>query len=344
MLSSSVALPRAGGALVDRENRVITSLRVSLIDACNMGCTYCMPNGSVLRRLPRDYYLTTDEIIRLVALFAELGVNSVKLTGGEPLLRKDTVDIVQAIGSMPGIQDLLMTTNASLLADRAKALKKAGLHRLNVSLDSFREAVFQQSTQSPYFKQTIDGLRAALHEGFEPIKLNVVVMREINEDEAVDFAWLTTQLPLHVRFIEYMPIGPSVHQQRERFVSNDGVRERIEREFGVLTDETDQHPNGTGPATHARIPGAKASLGFISAMTHNFCHLCNRVRLTADGKFRLCLGRESEVDLFGPLRAGARDEDLRDLIQHAVGTITRGHDFHHAQPNPQARMMTRIGG
>ncbi len=281
--------------LRDRHGRIIGYLRVSLTDRCNLRCVYCLPEEGVALKRHADI-LTLEEVRRVVQAAVSLGVKHVRLTGGEPLVRKGLVDLVAGLAAIPGLEDLSLTTNGALLAECAGQLRRAGLDRVNISLDTLRPDRFALITRRPLFAETMAGIRSALEVGFDPVKLNVVLMRGLNEDEIIDFARLTRRPlapgsgPLHVRFIELMPLGCGGDGWQERFVSSAEVRARL--------GELEPLPREEGSsAQRYRRPGGAAVLGFISPVSAPFCAACTRLRVTAAGKLRPCLRRALEVDL-----------------------------------------------
>ena len=296
----------------DAFGRRIEYLRVSVTDKCNLRCVYCMPVEG-LPWLRRDEILDYEEIALVVRVMATMGLRRVRLTGGEPLVRRDIAELARLIGSVPGIDDLALSTNAMLLAPVADELRAAGVRRLNVSLDSLRpdrvDAIARRENCLPAI---LDGLDAAERAGFDPIKINVVVMRGRNDDEIADFAELTRERPWHVRFIEVMPLGASLDVSMDEYVPAAEMLARV-RAIGALAP--DQGPGGNGPARYFRFPGAPGTVGVITPMSHNYCDTCNRMRLTADGQLRPCLFGSIQTNLRDPLRAGA---DLRPLIEETL--------------------------
>ena len=277
----------------------------------------------------------------VVRAAAELGISKVRLTGGEPLARLDLVDLVRMIASVPGIDDLSMTTNGTLLARHAASLADAGLQRVNISLDTLCPDRFLQITRRDRLEDVWAGIEAARAAGLTPIKLNMVVVRGLNDDEIVDFARRTLTHGWHVRYIELMPIGANVDWAGDGVVPVPEIRARIEAEAGPL--EPVHGPRGNGPARYYRWPGAKGSIGFIGALSEHFCTSCNRLRLTADGRLRPCLMSGDEIDLRGPLRAGAEYETIRSLLGEAIHRKPQRHHLNEAVA-PQDRTMAQIGG
>ena len=353
----------------DAFGRTIDYLRVSLTDRCNFRCVYCMPEAG-FPCTPKDEHLTRDEFVRLVRISASLGIRKIRLTGGEPLLRKDIVDIVGEMASIPGVEDLSCTTNGHLLRELAEPLAKAGLHRLNISLDTLRADRFQQIARRGDLQHVMDGIRAAQDAGLAPIKINVVAMRGVNDSEAEDFAAWTLRQAVHVRFIELMPIrwnldeGESfdtfsVHggkgllqvrqargdmlsdiELRRMFISAAEIQKRIEDSFGIL-EPSDVRTNG--PARNYRIKGGLGTLGFISQISNDFCEKCNRLRLTHDGFLRPCLMSDGELDMREILRSGGSDEDIERLILHVVAHKPERHYLAEGQ-QVTGRGMSQIGG
>ncbi len=325
---------------LDNFNRPISYLRVSVTDRCNLRCVYCMPSQGIPWR-PHDEILRYEEIETVVRAAAELGINKVRLTGGEPLVRQGIVNLVAMLSRIPGVDDLAMTTNGTLLARYAEELKAAGLKRVNVSLDTLRPERFRTITRLGELSDTIEGIAAAKEAGLLPVKINTVVIRGLNDDEVVDFARLTRAADWHVRFIEVMPLGNNADWAGNGYVSMSEVRERIERKLGELIPA--KPGIGGGPARYYRLPGAQGTIGFITPISEHFCYQCNRLRLTADGKLRPCLLSDYEIDLRTPLRQGATVEEIKRLIIEAVRAKP---ERHHLSEHiiPQGRAMSQIGG
>lgn len=294
----------------------VNYLRISLIDRCNFRCQYCMPEGTELEYLHRQQLLTNDELLTLVReVFIPVGFSCFRLTGGEPLLRKGLVEIVGAIASLPQTQDLSLTTNAFLLAGMAQDLYSAGLRRINISLDSLVPATFDRivgNNGRSRWQQVWEGILAAQQAGFEPLKLNVVVIPGVNDAEVLDLAALTIDRKWHVRFIEFMPIGNHELFGDRGWISSESIRQQIRAKWGL----TEAQVLGNGPADVFTIPGAKGTLGFISQMSECFCDRCNRMRLSADGWLRPCLLNENgQLDLKTALRNGVSTEELRSQVR-----------------------------
>lgn len=324
----------------DSFNRPIEYLRISVTDRCNLRCVYCMPEEGI-PQISHQQILRYEEIARLARIVVGLGVSKLRLTGGEPLARRGVERLVAMLGSIFGVQDLAMTTNGILLAGAAQGLARAGLRRVNVSLDTLRPERYAAITRRGRLEEVLAGLEAARRAGLSPIKINMVVIRGLNDDEVVDLACKTVEDGWHVRFIEIMPLGPGRLWAHDGFVPTAQTRARIEAAFGPLQAADGQ---GAGPARYYRIAGAPGTIGFISPLSEHFCVRCNRLRLTADGQLLPCLMSEQGVDLRSPLRAGASDEDLRGLMLGAVLAKPVGHRMTAQAGQPGAAPMSRIGG
>ncbi|MBI2854494.1 MAG: GTP 3',8-cyclase MoaA [Chloroflexi bacterium] len=320
----------------DSFQRPVDYLRISVTDRCNMRCVYCMPPEGV-PILPRIDILTYEEIRDVVEAAAELGISKVRLSGGEPLLRSGIVDLVRSLAAIRGIDDLSSTTNGMLLYDLAADLKSAGLKRVNVSLDSLREDRFRSITRCGDLNLVLRGIEVAKTVGLTPVKINVVAMRGVNDDEIEDFALKTVRDGWHVRFIELMPFAIG-HTKADEFIGVPEIRKRIEV-LGPL--EPAKIIKGNGPAKYFRLPGASGTVGFISPVTEHFCFGCNRLRLTADGKLRPCLLSDSEIDLRPALRSGDRAQ-VRRVIREAVACKPRQHEL--VKGRIPRRAMRQIGG
>ena len=321
--------------LSDSFHRPINYLRISVTDRCNLRCVYCMPPQGIAL-MPRSQILTYEEIYTVARAAAELGITKVRLTGGEPLARAGLADLVKMLSSISGIDDISLTTNGTLLAQHAAELKAAGLRRVNVSLDSLRWERFHQITRGGRLGAAWAGIETARAAGLNPVKLNMVVMRGINDDEVLELAKLSRAGERHVRFIEMMPFAGG----SERLVPIADIERRISS-LGAL--EPCLPGKGNGPARYYRLPGARGTIGFISPVTQHFCIHCNRLRLTADGKLRPCLLSDAEIDLRGPLRRGASEEEIKRLIEQAVASKPGGHHLGQGPAN-NGRPMAQIGG
>lgn len=327
--------------LYDPLNRRIDYLRVSITDRCNLRCVYCMPRER-MKALPHAGILRYEEILRIVGVAASIGISHVRVTGGEPLIRRGVVELLSSLTKVRGINDVSLTTNGVLLEGMAEELLSAGISRLNISLDSLNAGKFRKITGSDMWADVWKGIEKAERLGFNPIKINVVPVRGLNNDEIADFARLTVKRQVHVRFIEFMPIGAYDRWNREECVSSDEVRAGIEREFGRLEPFTPR--KGEGPSDNYRIPGAKGVLGFISPITKHFCKSCSRLRLTADGRIRPCLLSDTEIDVKAPLRSGCDDAELERLIRLALEIKPERHYLNDRPATRCERGMSRIGG
>ncbi|WP_298006906.1 MULTISPECIES: GTP 3',8-cyclase MoaA [Anaerolinea] len=323
----------------DRFGRNIHYLRISVTDHCNLRCVYCMPEDMTFR--PNAEMMQDDELLLLVRLFASLGIDKIRLTGGEPTVRAHIVRLVREIASTPGIRTVTMTTNGILLGKLAKPLKEAGLQRVNISLDTLDPGKFRRLTRWGTFEQVWEGIRAAEEAGLTPIKINAVVVRGYNEKDVVDLAQLTFEHDWQVRFIEMMPFAGATELQQTQVVTTREMIERIEQGLGKLEAVRDGELDGE--ARIYRLPGARGEVGFISTVSMPFCASCTRARLTADGKLRLCLLREKEVDLLTPLREGASPADLRRMILDGIWQKPWGHGLAEGSV-PLNRVMSEIGG
>lgn len=323
----------------DRFGRNINYLRISLTDKCNLRCVYCMPEDITFR--PRAELLQDDEIVRLVRIFADLGFEKIRLTGGEPTVRANVVEIVRQIAATPGIRTVGMTTNGLLLDRLAQPLADAGLQRVNVSIDTLDPEKFKKLTRWGEVEDVWKGVAAAGEAGLG-IKLNAVVVRHYNDKkDVVDLARLTLYQPWQVRFIEMMPFGDVADFQQAGVVSEAELRETIAAELGPL--ELVDNGRLDGEARLYRLADSLGALGFISSVTQPFCASCTRVRLTADGRLRLCLLREKEVNLMDPLRAGASDAEMKEIIEEGVWWKPWGHKLSN-DVIPLNRVMSEIGG
>jgi cyclic pyranopterin phosphate synthase len=331
----------------DRYGHRISYLRVSITDRCNERCTYCMPQ-ELQEWLPREEILTFEETLRLIRIAAELGVSKVRVTGGEPLTRRNIVHFIAQIPKISGIKSLGLSTNATLLARQispgktmATALREAGVQSVNISLDTLDRDVYSQITGRDLHDQVLEGIDAAIAVGFDQIKLNTVLMRGRNEDQLVPLIEFAASRNLILRFIEMMPVSTTEVLSEHNFIPILEAKRLIESVYGSLIPEAEFRTNG--PATYYQIPGRKQCIGFIGAMTNlHFCENCNKLRLTCDGKLRPCLGSYLEFDIMRPLRAGASDEELKQFFLDVVERKPAQHDFRdNYQPN---RKMIAIGG
>jgi len=324
---------------LDRFGRRIHYLRISLTDHCNLRCLYCMPEDMTFR--PNAALMQDEEILRLTRLFAELGFDKIRLTGGEPTVRANVVELVRGITHTPGVRTVSMTTNGVLLPRLAQSLAEAGLQRVNVSIDTLNPAKFRRLTRWGDLEDVWDGILAAEEAGLKPVKLNTVVVKGYNEEDVVNLARLTLDHPWQVRFIEMMPFAGATRLQVTQMVTAAQTQARVEAALGPLEPVNDGKLDGE--ARVFNVPGAQGDIGFISSVSAPFCASCTRVRLTADGVLRMCLLREYEVDLLEPLRAGATQDDLRTMILDAVWNKPWGHGLADGVYATN-RVMSQIGG
>ena len=331
----------------DRYGHRISYLRVSITDRCNERCTYCMPH-ELQEWLPREEILTFEETLRLIRIAADLGVSKVRVTGGEPLTRRDVVGFIRRIPEISGIKSIGLSTNGTLLRREiapnktmAAALRDAGVNSINVSLDTLDREMYAHITGRDFHEQVLAGIDAGIGAGFDQIKLNTVLMRGRNEDQLIPLIEFAGARGLILRFIEMMPVSTTDVLDEDNFMSVLEAKRLIESCYGSLIVETEFRTNG--PATYYQIPGRSQRIGFIGAMTNlHFCESCNKLRLTCDGKLRPCLGSYLEFDVMAPLRAGASDEELRQFFLGVVERKPAQHDFReNYQPN---RKMIAIGG
>jgi cyclic pyranopterin phosphate synthase len=327
------------GTARDAFGRAMTYLRISLTDRCNFRCLYCMP-AIGMKFQPREEHLADEELLRLIGLFAKTGVTKIRLTGGEPTIRRGLVDLVRGIKSFPGITEVSMTTNALLLGRLADDLAAAGLDRVNVSIDTLDPDRFKVMTRGGRLDLVWQGIEAADAAGLRPIKLNTVVVKDQNEHEVGDLAALTIDRPWQVRFLEIMPLEGVGEVHDESLITSEQTQERLEAHYGPLEPVA---ADAADPARLWKISGAAGTIGFISPVSEPFCAACNRVRLTADGKLRLCLLRPDEADLRDLLRAGADDQTLERAIRAAIWRKPWGHGLAEGE-RETVRGMSQIGG
>jgi cyclic pyranopterin phosphate synthase len=327
--------------LRDGFGRVHTNLRISVTDRCNIRCFYCMPAENVRFR-PQAEILTFEEIERFTRVSVRLGVTKLRLTGGEPLVRRGLPALVSRLASIPGVDDVALTTNGILLREQAAELKQAGLHRLNISLDALAEAVFEQIARRPGLNKVLDGIQAAIEAGFERIRVNAVSIRGLTESEIVPLAQFARQNGLELRFIEYMPLDAEGQWRHDNVLSGDEVLAIIEDQVGKLDPIADQDPSQ--PATDYGYRDGAGRVGFINSVTHPFCGACDRLRLTAEGQIRNCLFSTVEWDARGVMRNGGSDEQLADLLLECVAAKKAGHGIDSPDFVRPERAMYQIGG
>lgn len=337
---SQAQFPAPGGPrLRDGFGRDITYLRLSVTDRCNLRCTYCMAEEMTF--LPRQQILSLEEMAFIGETFCDLGIDKIRLTGGEPLARRGIMTLVELLGSLPRLRELVMTTNGLLLPDFARGLKAAGVRRLNISLDTLRDERYTALTRVGELAQALAGIRAARAAGFDRIKINAVILAGINDDEVVDLARFAVDRDMDISFIEEMPLGHiDSHRRRDTQFLSAAIRKRLDREFNlVATTETTG-----GPSRYLRVQGSSAKIGFISPMSDNFCASCNRVRLTVEGRLLLCLGNEDSLDLKALVRRHPGDREK--LAEAISGAMARKPEKHHFDPDrvDVVRFMNATGG
>ncbi|HHT50192.1 MAG TPA: GTP 3',8-cyclase MoaA [Eubacteriaceae bacterium] len=316
----------------DKWTRDINYLRISITDRCNLRCFYCMPEEGI-QKLNHDDILTFEQLYPIVEVAVELGISKIRITGGEPLVRKGIVNFIEKISKLSGLKDIAMTTNGILLERYAQELKEAGLHRLNISLDTLKEDRYKMITRWGELNQVLRGIEATEKAGLSPIKINVVAMRGINDDEIEDFARLTKEKPYHVRFIELMPMGEAEEIEGERFITNEEILNRLPDLIPLINED------GSGPAKYYKLPNSKGSIGFISPMSNHFCKSCNRIRLTADGKIKPCLHSNFEIDL----KLAKTKEEIRNILQKGILLKPERHYLKEGSES-SIRGMNQIGG
>ena len=332
--------------LKDNYHRTIDYLRVSITDRCNLRCIYCMPSGGLIP-IEHKEILRYEEIIRVIRIAAKIGVRKIRITGGEPLVRRNIVYFIASIKNIPGIEDLSLTTNGILLSRYAEELKSAGLDRVNVSLDTLKPKRYREITRSGDLSLVLKGIEAIEKVGLNPIKINMVPICGVNSDEIEEFARLTLKAAYQVRFIEYMPFGSEDMWSPEKFISTEEIKSIVEGIGPLIPAKLRK----SGPARYFRFENATGVIGFISPISNHFCNECNRLRLTADGKLRPCLFSETEIDLKPALRGGSSDDEIERLIKLSIEVKPEGHNI-----GPQKlssliknreyckKPMSRIGG
>jgi GTP 3',8-cyclase len=326
--------------LLDSLGRVHTSLRISVTDRCNIRCFYCMPE--TVRFLPREEILSFEEIERFVAVLAPLGVNKLRLTGGEPLVRSGLPKLVERLAAIEGIQDIALTTNGILLEENAVALKNAGLQRVNISLDALTEATFRRISRRDGLDRVLAGIHAAKKAGFEKIRLNAVAIKGITEAEIVPLAKFAREQQMEMRFIEFMPLDADDQWDHGQVLTGEEIRREIESAIGPLVSAP--RPDPSQPASDFAYEDGGGVIGFINPVTQPFCQDCNRLRLTAEGKIRNCLFSTVEWDARAVLRGGGSDEELADLVRDCIWNKKPGHGIDSDQFVKPQRAMYQIGG
>lgn len=325
--------------LRDKFERVIDYMRISITDRCNLRCVYCMPDKGVKLFEHKDI-LRYEEIVRVVSIAASLGVRKIRITGGEPLIRRNLSFLIASIKTIHAIEDISLTTNGVLLDKYAGELADTGLNRVNISLDTLKPDRYSEITRGGDIAPVLKGIEAAEKAGLLPVKINMVPIRYLNDDEIADFARMTLTTPRHVRFIEFMPIGSRDLWSDERYISTDELKKTAEK----IAPLTPVRLRKNGPAKYFRFEGAPGVIGFISALTHHFCGDCNRLRLTADGKLRPCLFSETEIDLKPALRKQSSDKEIERLLRLAIEVKPEGHKIDQRDDLSSLKNMSRIGG
>lgn len=332
---SSTTLPK----LIDRFGRQVNYVRLSVTDRCDFRCVYCM--AETMTFLPRREVLTLEELAQVGEAFVELGVRQIRLTGGEPLVRGNVLVLAQRLGQLSALQELTLTTNGARLDRFAAPLRAAGINRLNISLDSLRPDRFRELTRTGDLQQVVRGIDAARAAGYERVKLNAVILQGRNDDEILDLVEFARDRQVDISFIEEMPLGAIVeHDRAASFLGTDAIRDRIAQRYPLLAST---EASG-GPSRYYRMADSAIRIGFISPHSHNFCHLCNRVRVTVEGRLLLCLGNEHSVDLRAVLRGGGGPPALREAIVAAMALKPERHHFDLNEPPQVVRFMNMTGG
>ena len=327
--------------LIDTFGRLHTDLRISVTDRCNIRCFYCMPNENIVFK-PREELLTFEEIERFVRVVARLGVSKLRLTGGEPLVRRNLDQLIARLVRVPGIEDIALTTNGILLAEQAAALRAAGLKRLNISLDALDAQMFRQIARRDGLDQVLAGIAAAQHVGFEKIKLNAVAIRGLTESQIVPLGRFARERGLELRFIEFMPLDAEQHWTNEQVLSGAAILRRLAEAFGKLEPIAPAHPGQ--PASDYRFADGGGVVGFINPVSQPFCESCNRLRIRADGQVRNCLFSQEEWDARALLRGEAGDDALEQLVRKCVTAKRAAHGINGAEFHRPERAMFQIGG
>ncbi|MBI4778432.1 GTP 3',8-cyclase MoaA [Candidatus Desantisbacteria bacterium] len=330
--------------LIDNYQRQINYLRISITDMCNLRCFYCQPKPEMGWKTHREI-LRYEEIIRLASLMVQSGIKHIRVTGGEPLIKKDVLLLIEGLAKIEGLTELALTTNGTKLVQFARQLKENRVDRINISMDSLNKDRYSKITGGGRLNDVLAGIDEALRVGLVPLKINMVVMAGINDDEIESFAMLTLDKPVVVRFIEFMPISWQGISWDERYLPTHILKQRLSQKFSMIPENSIQ---GNGTAEYYKIGGspsgndAAGSIGFISSISKHFCDRCNRLRLTSDGHLRLCLGQDMEINLKQPMRDGASDKELKELILQGIRNKPIGHQFQ--VKRPEGRQMCAIGG
>ncbi len=327
--------------LTDSFSRKLTYLRLSVTDRCNLRCRYCMPQSS-FSWMPSENILSFEEIHRICRAFCKSGIRKIRLTGGEPLVRRGLVGLIQKLNRLEGLEEICLTTNGTLLGEYAEELMDAGVTHINISLDTMVPDTYASITGADMFQKVWDSILKVLELGFPQVKLNAVVIKGVTDSDIYELARLAIEYPIDVRFIEFMPVGDSIPWSPDSMIPSDEIRNRLEREMGHL--EPVKRHAGAGPASLYRLKGAPGLLGFISPLSHHFCSTCNRLRVTADGKLRLCLFSDSEIDIKTPLRQGMGDVELEQFLRKAVAVKPEGYHALGKEQVSCSKRMSSIGG
>jgi len=325
---------------IDNSGRRINYLRISVTDRCNLACRYCVPKEQI-PLLSHDKIARYEEILRIVEIAAQLGITKVRITGGEPFVRKGIFTFLKELGAISGIRDIGVTTNGVLLEKQLKNILRTNVRRMNISLDTLVPEKFRQITGKDHFHQVWRGIMAANEAGIAPIKLNCVVMRGVNDDEISDLATLAEKHPFHVRFIEYMPMGNSAMEQNQEVLVPE-IKAAVEKRLGALAPV--ESGSFDGPAKRFKPENAPGEIGFISPVSSHFCHQCNRLRLTSTGRLRPCLLKNDETDILGPLRRGASPGELRQIFRTTLKNKPLSHSLDTDQVCRISSQMSAIGG
>ena len=333
-------MPEPATALIDKHGRHIDYVRLSLTDRCDFRCVYCMAEEMTF--LPRNQILSLEEIYKVASAFTELGVNKIRLTGGEPLVRNNVMSLIQDIGQLPGLDELLMTTNGSQLEKLSSPLRDAGVNRINISLDSLNAEKFKKMTRTGKLEQVLKGVETAVASGFDSIRLNTVVLRGINDDEIIDLLEYAMGLGINIAYIEEMPLGNiNDHQRADTMFSNEEVMAIISERYALSPIEM----STAGPSRYCQVEGSPSKVGFISPVSHNFCESCNRVRVTVEGRLLLCLGNEYSTDLRQLLRDQPENTELlKQSIVEAMDIKPLRHYFYDEEQPQIVRFMNMTGG
>lgn len=332
--------PQIRKNLIDQFGRKVNYIRLSITDRCDFRCTYCMSED--MQFLPRNEVLSLEESLRIVKIFVALGVTKVRITGGEPLVRKNAIWLLNEVGQLDGLKELVLTTNGSQLSKQALALKQAGVKRINISLDSLNPERFKAITRTGDLQKVLDGIQAVKKAGFQNIKLNTVLMHGVNDDETIALVDFAIKEAIDISFIEEMPLGQVDHHRANTFCNNDDTRKVIEERYQLIPNNF----SSGGPAQYWSIANSKTKVGFISPHSHNFCERCNRVRITCKGELFLCLGQEDKVDLMPLLRTYPDDDaPIIEAILNSMNIKPKGHDFDLQRAEPAViRFMSHTGG